>query len=90
MLDVYREKLEFPFLIKKVAKKFENAKEQYKHRIEIFIEDQASGTSLIQALNQDYRIYPKGIKPEYDKETRLISVSNLIENGKCLFPDDKP
>lgn len=90
VLDVYREKLEFPFLIKKIAQKFEDAKERYKHCIYALIEDQASGTSLIQALKQDYGIYPRGIKPEYDKETRLLAVSNLIENGKCLFPDDKP
>lgn len=43
---------------------------------------------MIQALREDYQLYPKGIKPEYDKETRLISVSNLIENGHCLFPED--
>ncbi|MEI8390223.1 MAG: phage terminase large subunit [bacterium] len=90
VLDVYREKLEFPFLIKKIAQMHNDAKEKYKHRIEVLIEDQASGTSLIQTLKQDFKIYPKGIKPEYDKETRLISVSNLIENGNCLFPDDKP
>jgi len=90
VLDVYREKLEFPYLIKKIAQKYNDAKEKYKHRIEVLIEDQASGTSLIQALRQDYQIYPKGVKPEYDKETRLISVSNLIENGHCLFPEDKP
>ena len=90
VLDVYREKLEFPFLIKKIAQKHNDAKEKYKSTVFVLIEDQASGTSLIQTLKQDYKIYPRGIKPEYDKETRLISVSNLLENGNCLFPDDKP
>lgn len=90
VLDIYREKLEFPFLIKKIAQKYNDDKEKYKNTVYVLIEDQASGTSLIQTLRQEYQIYPRGIKPEYDKETRLIAVSNLLENGNCLFPDDKP
>jgi predicted phage terminase large subunit-like protein len=90
VLNVYRDKLEFPALIKKMAQKYESAKEKYKHRICLLVEDQASGTSLIQVLKQDYKIYPEGIKPEYDKETRLMAISHLIENGNCLFPDNKP
>jgi predicted phage terminase large subunit-like protein len=89
VLDVYREKLEFPALIRKIAEKHNLAKGKYKKAIDILIEDQASGTSLIQALKTDHQIYSKSIKPEYDKQTRLISVSHLIENGKCLFPSDK-
>lgn len=90
VLDVYRNKLEFPDLIRKVAQKYKIEKEQYKYPIEILIEDQASGISLIQALKQDYKLYPIQIKPEYDKKTRLMAVSHLIENGNCLFPSCKP
>lgn len=90
VLNVYRDKLEFPALIKKIAQKYETEKEKYKKKVIILIEDQASGTSLIQTLKKDYRIYPVGIKPEYDKETRLMAVSHLIENGSCLFPNEKP
>ncbi|MFA6550591.1 MAG: phage terminase large subunit [Candidatus Gracilibacteria bacterium] len=90
LLNVYRDRLKFPELIRKIAQKYETAKEKYKRSIVILIEDQASGTSLIQALRQDHKIYPVGIKPEYDKETRLMAVSHLIENGNCLFPSKKP
>ncbi|MDD3150658.1 MAG: phage terminase large subunit [Candidatus Gastranaerophilales bacterium] len=90
VLNIYRNKLVFPSLIRKIAQKYETEKEKYKRKIEILIEDKSSGTSLIQALNKDYQLYPKAIKPEYDKETRLISVSHLIENGNCLFPAGKP
>jgi predicted phage terminase large subunit-like protein len=90
LLKVYRDRLKFPELIRKIAQKYETAKEKYKRSIVILIEDQASGTSLIQALRQDHKIYPVGIKPEYDKETRLMAVSHLIENGNCLFPSNKP
>ena len=90
ILNIYREKLEFPALIKKIAQKYETEKQKYKQRVCILIEDQGSGTSLIQALKQDHQIYPVPIKPEYDKETRLISVSHFIENGCCLFPNSTP
>ncbi|MDD3014161.1 MAG: phage terminase large subunit [Candidatus Gastranaerophilales bacterium] len=90
ILECYREKLEFPALIRKIAQKHDLAKEKYKNRIIVLIEEQASGTSLIQELKHKNRIYPIGIKPEYDKESRLISVSHLIENGTCLFPDNYP
>jgi len=90
VLNVYREKLEFPSLIKKIVQKYNIDKEDHKYKIIVLIEEQASGVSIIQALKSDYNIYPKGIKPEYDKETRLMAVSHLIENGKCLFPNNKP
>jgi len=90
ILNCYREKLEFPDLIKKIIQLHDMAKEKYKHRIEVLIEDKASGTQIIQTLNNSHTIYPKPIKPEYDKETRLMAISHLIENGSCLFPNDKP
>ena len=90
ILDIYKEKLEFPDLIRKVVQKHNFTKEKYKNSINVLIEDQSSGTSLIQELKTNYNIYPQEIKPEYDKKTRLIAVSYLIENGKCLFPGDKP
>lgn len=90
LLECYREKLEFPSLIRKIAQKYEQAKEKYKNRVIVLIEDQNSGTSLIQELKAKYKVYPIGIKPEYDKESRLISVSHLIENGTCRFPENNP
>ena len=61
VLDVYREKLEFPALIRKIAEKYNLGKEKYKKAIDLLIEDQASGTSLIQALKTDHQIYSKNI-----------------------------
>lgn len=90
VLDIYREKLEFPSLIRKVAEKYKADKEKYKYAVYLLIEDQMSGTSLIQTLKREHEVYPIAIKPEYDKVTRLISVSHLIENETCLFPLDNP
>ena len=90
ILDVYREKLEFPELIKKIVKIHDWAKGHYKRRIDVLIEDKASGTQIIQTLRKDHNIRPREIKPEHDKESRLHGVSHLIENGSCLFPDNDP
>lgn len=90
VLDCYREKLEFPSLIKKIIQIYNLAKEKYEHKIDVLIEDKASGTQIIQTLQQSHMIYPIAVKPEHDKESRLMGVSHLIENGSCLFPNDNP
>ncbi|MFP4497255.1 MAG: phage terminase large subunit [Vulcanimicrobiota bacterium] len=88
--DCYREKLDFPDLIKKVKDKYQQASAEFPCPVEVFIEDMGSGTQLIQTLNKEYQVYPESVKPEYDKATRLKAVSHLIENGSCLFPDNQP
>lgn len=90
ILDVYREKLQFPTLIKAVVNKHNQAKMEYKKGIDVLIEDKASGQSIIQELRHNHLIYARKINPEYDKKTRLMAVSHLVENGKCRFPDHKP
>jgi len=90
VLESYREKLEFPSLIRKVREKYKLARNKYKCPVRLFIEDYGSGTQLIQTLKAEYHISSQAIKPEHDKATRLQSVSHLIENGSCLFPNNEP
>ena len=90
LVDCYRDRLEFPDLIKEVYQRHEAAKTEYRCPIKVLIEDHASGTQLIQILKAEHKIFPIEISPDYDKETRLKSASHLIENGTCLFPDDNP
>lgn len=90
VLDMYRAKLEFPDLIKAVKKKHDDVKKAYQKAVDVLIEDKGSGTSLIQELKANHSLYPKKINPEADKQTRLLSVSHLLETGKCMFPDDNP
>jgi predicted phage terminase large subunit-like protein len=90
VLECYRAKLEFPSLIKKVREKYEAIKGKYRCSTQVYIEDKGSGTQLIQTLRKEQRIYPKAIKPDYDKATRLLSISHLLENGSCLFPNNTP
>lgn len=90
LLDCYRQKLDFPDLIKVVSKKYFDTKHKNQCAVKVMIEDHASGTQLIQTLKADYNIFAIGIKPEHDKETRVKSISNLLENGTCKFPDNNP
>ncbi len=88
ILDCYRERLEFPSLIRKIEQKHYEALQNYTNaKIETLIEDASSGVQAIQQLktkNREFKIIP--IKPVVDKISRLEGVSPYIEDGSCLFP----
>lgn len=84
VLDVWRRKVTFPNLRKAAIA---NARE-YRASV-ILIEDQASGTQLLQSLRNEQ---PSGVplpitrKPEADKRSRLAGVSAMIEAGRLMLP----
>jgi predicted phage terminase large subunit-like protein len=86
VLDVWRRKVQFPALRKAAIA---NARE-YRANV-LLIEDQASGTQLLQSLRNEQ---PNGVpfpiarKPEADKKTRLAGVSAMIEAGRLLLPHE--
>jgi predicted phage terminase large subunit-like protein len=88
VIDVWRRRVLFPEL-KKAA--IANAR-QYRARA-LLIEDQASGTQLIQALRNEQ---PSGVpapiarRAEADKVTRLAGVSAMIEAGLLRLPKEAP
>lgn len=93
LLNLYRFKLEFPDLLKKVKEVNNIVYRKYAnifgyHPLNI-IEEAGSGIALIDTLKR-MGLSVKQIKPVIDKATRLKNVSHLIENGTCLFPDNKP
>ena len=85
ILDVYREKLEFPDLKSRVI---DLAR---RHKAErVLIEDQSSGIALIQELKSVgfYDAFP--IKPKGDKVQRLLGVTPMFESGQVLLPHAAP
>jgi len=83
LIDVWRGRVEFPELKRKVV---ELAK---LHSVnEILIEDKASGQSLIQELQRNTILPIKPIKVENDKIARVHSVTPIIESGKVFLPKD--
>ena len=84
LLDMWKDRVEFPELKRKVVELSE------KHNSnEILIEDKASGQSLIQELQRDTRLPIKPIKVEQDKIARVHAVTPLIEAGRVYLPKEK-
>lgn len=88
VLDVFRQKLKFPDLVKAAVR----LAEQYNAGT-ILIEDAASGTQLIQSLKDANRPgIPRPIArmTEGDKVSRLAGASQRIEAGELILPRDAP
>jgi predicted phage terminase large subunit-like protein len=85
LLDVYREQLDFPALIKAAVSLYQQ------HRPHaVLIEDQGSGSSLIQQLRAQHQIFAIGRRSKDDKTTRLSTVLPAFEAGEVFFPNDAP
>lgn len=85
ILDVARFKVEFPELLRTAIRL---AQEYHPNRI--LIEDSSNGTPLLQLLLSQSRLNAIGIKPQQDKEARVIGISAAFESGKVKFLKDAP
>jgi predicted phage terminase large subunit-like protein len=83
LLSLYREKVEFPTLKQKVSE----LADQWRPS-EIYIEDRASGQSLIQELKLATTQPVIAVKVDKDKETRASATTGYYEAGKIFFPAD--
>lgn len=84
LLDVIRERLEYPDLKRLVVHNMN--KWDAKH---VLIEDKASGVQLIQELEKTHSKV-KGIKCTDEKTMRVLQQTPAIESGNVLFPEDAP
>ena len=85
LVDVIREKLEFPELKRKLI--MLNTKYRGKGLRGVYIEDKASGQSLIQELKRESGIAVIPYKVVLDKVARLNAVLPLIEGGRVFIPE---
>lgn len=84
LVDVLREKMEFPQLCQRAKDHSKFYDVEY-----VLVEDKGSGKSLIQELKADRgTIYPIAIEPEGDKKTRMYSETPAIERGQVFIPDE--
>lgn len=88
ILDLIRERFEYPDLRQRLIT--ENARHRGQGLRGIYIEDAASGQSLIQDLRREagLSIIPRRVVP--DKVSRLQAVTPLIQGGRVYLPDEAP
>lgn len=82
LLDVWRERVEFPELKKIARMMYERDRPNV-----MLVEDKASGQSLIQELQRETTIPVKPIDVDKDKVARANAVTPLIEAGRVYLPE---
>ncbi len=87
LVDVFRARLIYPELKKAAIELFQKFQPG-----EVIIEDQASGTALIQELQASGLYCIKAFKPEpgSDKRARFAGQSIKFENGRVFLPKQAP
>lgn len=85
LLDVIRQRLELPDL-----KRTAIMAAQRDHPAVIYIEDAASGQSLIQELKRETNLPIIAKKVDSDKVVRAYAVTPLIEAGRVFLPESAP
>jgi len=85
LLHVFRERLEYPELKRKVRELAEV------HRAGVvLIEDTSAGIQLIQELRREGFARITAVKPQGDKVMRMRAQTAMIEAGKVFIPRDAP
>jgi predicted phage terminase large subunit-like protein len=82
LLSLYREKVEFPELKRQVAQQADFWKPS-----EIYVENRASGQSLVQELKLSTSYPVIAIEVDKDKETRASATTGYYESGRVFFPE---
>lgn len=82
LIDVVRHKVEFPELKRMCITAYERDKPQ-----RVYVEDKASGQSLIQEIRRETRIPIFPVKVDSDKVARANAVTPLIEAGRVYLPE---
>jgi predicted phage terminase large subunit-like protein len=92
LLDVFKDKLEFPDLRRRAVSLFLKYNPQG-----VLVEDKASGQSLIQDLKlpieyegRTVRLPIIPIKVDTDKVTRAFAVTPIVEAGQVFLPEHAP
>jgi predicted phage terminase large subunit-like protein len=81
VLDVWRERVEFPELKRAVA-----ALAARWNPHQVLVEDRASGQSLIQEIKAETRLPILPVKVDRDKVSRATAITPLIEAGPVYLP----
>jgi predicted phage terminase large subunit-like protein len=89
LLDVIRDRLDFPALKHKVIEVYNHWRFTTGLQPSLLIEDAGSGSALIQELALQ-SIRASGVRPVGDKVMRMAARSAVIENGEVFIPVRAP
>ncbi|ABD46193.1 phage terminase large subunit [Neorickettsia sennetsu] len=81
VLDVYREKLDYPEIKRAIVENAEKWKANY-----VLIENKSSGQALVQELRSSTALPIVSVTPVRKKIERLYSVVSIFESGKFYLP----
>ncbi|MBE0538393.1 MAG: phage terminase large subunit [Ignavibacterium sp.] len=84
LINVYRDRMEFPKLKRAAVEQYEKYRPN-----EVWIEDKASGISLIQEMQRETRIPIKAITADKEKLEYINAITPLIEQGKVYLLKNK-
>ncbi|CAN0281969.1 unnamed protein product [Discosporangium mesarthrocarpum] len=85
LIDVFRDRLEFPDLRRRII----DMKERFRAG-HVLIEDAAWGTQLLQDLRRESRVHPIAVRPEREKIHRVDARTAVIEAGRVWLPESAP
>ena len=85
VLDVWRDRVEYPDLLRAMQAQAEDHNPSA-----IFVEDAASGQSVVQSLRRETRLPVLPVKPIGDKVLRANRVTGTVEAKKITLPRTAP
>ena len=88
LIDVVRGRFEFPELKQRLIRL--NNQWRGKGLRALYVEDKASGQSIIQELKRQSGMSVIPYKVSHDKVARVNSIIGLIEGGRVFLPDEAP
>jgi predicted phage terminase large subunit-like protein len=86
VIDVWRAKVEFPALLRRV----DALKDEMPTPSAIYVEDASNATALIQALRNETRAPIVPVTAKGTKESRVEGITGTLEAKKVLLPKEAP
>jgi predicted phage terminase large subunit-like protein len=86
VLDVWRGKVEFPALLRRV----DSLKDEEPVPSTIYVEDTSNAVALIQAVKAETRMPIVAVQAKGSKESRVEGVTGVLEAKKVFLPKEAP
>jgi predicted phage terminase large subunit-like protein len=85
LLDVWRGRVEYPELLRAVRDLYDKW-----HPRRVYVEDKASGQSLVQSIKRETRIPVIPVQVDQDKVRRVNAITGIVESGRAFIPESAP